>query len=324
METTIIAQARQAIALQIAALHLTNEALDASFEEAARLIARPTTTYTAGLGKSGFIARKMAATLTSVRMPARFIHPVEALHGDSGAMEAGDTLVVFSKSGETPEVLRLVGIARDLGMDVIAITSRPHSALAQRAHVAIAALIEAELDADNLLPTASTTTALVLADALSVCALHLAGGGADRLKRSHPDGAIGATLLRTVEEVMHRGDDVPTVNPSARMNDVLLQLTLKPLGIVCICDDDHRLCGVVTDGDVRRLVLERGDVSNLLVEDVMNRSPRTASVGDTLHHVLHIMEQGTRQISAMPILDNGRCVGVIRLHDIAKIQLATS
>lgn len=321
MSSPLRTLAHTAYARQIEALTQSASALNGNFDEAAALIARARRTITAGLGKSGFIARKMAATLLSVRMPAQFLHPVEALHGDIGMVEPESVLVVFSKSGETPEILKLVAVAKQHGIPVIGITSRVQSSLAKQADISLAALITAELDSDNVLPTASTTSALVLADVLCVCAIELHGGASQRLMQSHPDGAIGSLLLRTAADVMHTGDQVPMVQQEATLHDVLVQLTVKPLGIVCVCDNQHQLRGVVTDGDVRRFVLEHDDLRTTLVSDVMTKQPVTVCTDDTLHHVLQVMEGGSRQISAVPVVDRSTCVGVVRLHDIASLQL---
>lgn len=318
---TSLPRAQQAYASQIQALAQTVAALDGRFDDAARMLASATRTITTGLGKSGFIARKMAATLTSVRMPAQFLHPVEALHGDIGIVEEGNVLVVFSKSGETPEVLKLVTLAKQYGVRVLGITARMQSTLATIVDVPLAALIAEELDTDNILPTASTTSALVLADVLCVCAVELNGGSAARLMGSHPDGAIGGLLLRSAQDVMHDEDSLPMVSPAATVQEVVLQLTLKPLGIVCVCTDHAELLGVVTDGDIRRYVLHHGELLHAPVTSVMTKHPVTAQRTDTLHHVLQLMEAGSRQISAIPVVEGSRCVGIVRLHDIATLQL---
>lgn len=321
MSSELRTLAQQAYHRQIEALSLSSAALDSTFDQAAALIAAASRTITTGLGKSGFIARKMAATLLSVRMPAQFLHPVEALHGDIGMVEPGNVLVVFSKSGETPEILKLVSLAQHQGVRVIAITSRAQSTLSIRADMALTAHITLELDSENVLPTASTTSALVMADVLSICAIELHGGASQRLMQSHPDGAIGSLLLRTASQVMHTGTNLPSVHPEATLHDVLVQLTVKPLGIVCVCDDQQQLHGVVTDGDVRRFVLEHDDLRTTRVTDVMTVHPVTVSPSDTLHAVLQVMEGGSRQISAVPVVEGGTCVGVVRLHDIASLQL---
>ncbi len=315
-------RARAAVDLQIKALERSREGIDEDFDRAVELLAHAPKTVTSGLGKSSFIARKMAATMASVRLPALFLHPVDALHGDSGILEPDDVLVVFSKSGETPEVLRLVSLARDLGLSIIAVTARPGSSLSEAADASIGALIETELDDDDVLPTASTTSALVMADLLALGALHANGGSSERLRASHPGGAIGATLKRHVHEVMHVGDELPIIDAGSSMADALVQLSAKALGIVCCVDDQHVLKGVITDGDVRRLAAGGQDVPSLAVEGVMTKQPATIGPDATLHEALKLMERGDRQIAVLPVTEGERCVGVIRLHDILRLNFA--
>jgi len=316
-----LARTRAMIDLQIAALLRTRDQLDQSFLHAIELLATASKTVTSGLGKSAFIARKMAATMASVRLPAVYLHPVDALHGDSGILDPGDVLVAFSKSGETPEVIRLVALAQELGLRVVVVTSRPQSTLAQVADASVSAMIERELDADDLLPTASTTSALMMADLLAIGTLEASGGAEERLRRSHPDGAIGATLLRTISEVMHSGASMPRVDPGSSLNAALVELTAKALGIVCVCDASNALLGILTDGDIRRLAASGSDLAQLATDDVMTRSPISVQATQTLRSALEIMERGERQIGVLPVLDGDRCVGVVRVHDIVRLNL---
>lgn len=313
-------RARNAIDLQIRALERSRDAINDGFERAVQLLSRAPKTVTSGLGKSSFIARKMAATMASVRLPALYLHPVDALHGDSGILEAGDVLVAFSKSGETPEVLRLVALARDLGLSIIAVTARPSSSLGEAADASVGALIEAELDEDDVLPTASTTSALVIADLLALGALNANGGSSERLRSSHPGGAIGAALQREVREVMHVGDQLPVIDVQSVMADALVELSGKSLGIVCLVDGDQNLQGIITDGDVRRLAASGMEVAALRAADVMTKEPMTIAPTATLHEALQVMERGERQIAVLPVLESTRCVGVIRLHDIVRLN----
>ena len=314
------ADARSAIQLQISSLERSRDAIDDAFDRAVDLLANAPKTVTSGLGKSSFIARKMAATMASVRMPALFLHPVDALHGDSGILEPNDVLVVFSKSGETAEVLRLVSLAREIGLSVIAVTARSGSTLDEQADATVGALIERELDNDDVLPTASTTSALVMADLLALGALYANGGSSERLRASHPGGAIGAALKRSVREVMHDGDAMPQVGHEATMADALVELSGKTLGIVCITDEEKHLLGIITDGDVRRLAAERPEISTARASDVMTKEPTAISPDATLHEALTLMERGDRQIAVLPVVDKGLCVGVIRLHDIVRLN----
>jgi arabinose-5-phosphate isomerase len=317
----LLEQAHNAASKQARAIELTSASLDASFPTAAHLLATSEKVVTTGLGKSGFIARKMAATLTSLRLPAVYLHPVDALHGDSGLLSPLDVMVAFSKSGETSEVLRLANHAADLGLRIIAITGRPNTSLAGLASATILARIESELDPLDLIPTASTTTALMVADLLTLAAADLAGATTDGLRVTHPHGAIGNSLLRTVDEVMHTGPAFPHVRTGTPLSSALAELTAKGLGAVCILDDKGALAGLLTDGDVRRLVTSGRDLGPLAVDDVMTQNPITIHPSLTLHEALNIMERRQRQINVLAVVRDGECVGLVRLHDVVRANL---
>ncbi len=316
----LLQHAKQAIVWQRESLLLLDQELDAGFVDAAQLLALATKVVTTGLGKSGFIARKMAGTLTSVRITGVYVHPVDALHGDLGLLGASDVLVAFSKSGETAEVVHIVKLVRELGMPVIAITSRRDTTMNELASICLYAPIVHEYDEHNILPTTSTTQALVLADLLSVAAAQVNGNLVERLQRSHPQGGIGATLLRTVEQVMHAGDALPRVSMDATVADAVNALSKKALGIVCVLDNNGALAGVITDGDVRRLMATSSNPMVMPVCDVMTAKPAVVQASETLHAALQVMEQRDRQISAVPVMQDARCVGIVRVHDIVRAQ----
>lgn len=316
----LIADARASLTWQRQSLDLLESELDEVFASAAHALANASKVVTTGLGKSGFIARKMAATLTSVRIPSVYLHPVDALHGDLGLLGSTDVLVAFSKSGETSEVVHIANLVRDLGMPVVAITSRRETSMHQIATYPLVAPVVHELDAHNILPTTSTTQAMVLADLLSVAAANVHGNIVERLQRSHPQGGIGSVLLRTVEDVMHGGDLVPRVSEVAHVSDAVDVLSKTSLGIVCVVGEDGALRGVVTDGDIRRLVASMPNPMALAVLDVMTKNPAVISTRDTLHSALQLMERRERQIGALPVVADGRCVGVVRVHDIVRAQ----
>lgn len=320
-QAQMIIAAQQAIDSQIRSLTMTSEELGPSFSAAVDLVVGATKVVTTGLGKSGFIARKLAATLSSVRIPSYYLHPVDALHGDSGILDPTDVLVAFSKSGETAEVIRLVDLAQEIGIRVVVITSRHLSTLAARAQAVLFAVIEREFDETDVLPTASTSTALVLADVLAVASANAKGSVVGGLQRSHPQGAIGATFLRTVEEVMHAGQSIPKVSVTANMTDALAELTAKGLGIVCLVDEHERLSGIITDGDVRRAMANGANVATVKPTDVMTADPRSIPPSATLHEALTIMERGQRQIGVLPVVSDGVCVGILRVHDIIRANI---
>lgn len=316
----LLDQARMGLRWQRESIALLEEHLDGAFCDAAQLIAGASKVVTTGLGKSGFIARKMAATLTSVHIPGVYLHPVDALHGDLGLLGASDVLVAFSKSGETSEVVHLAHLVRELGMPVISISSRSETSMQAIATVSLVAPSVHEYDEHNILPTTSTTQALILADLLSVAAAHSTGDLVSRLQRSHPQGGIGAALLRTVEQVMHAGDALPRVQASSHVSDAVEVLSRTALGIVCVLGEQSELLGVLTDGDVRRLVASSEAPMTMVVRDVMTVQPSVVQATDTLHQALQCMERRDRQISAVPVMRDGRCIGVVRVHDIVRAQ----
>lgn len=312
--------ARAALMQQIESLTMLASEVNDAYVLAVDMLRASQHVVATGLGKSGFIAQKFAATLASVCVPSRCLHPVDALHGDAGVINEGDVVVAFSKSGETPEILRFVDVARGLGARIIAITAKPSCRLAQLADVALTAPVTHEMDAHDILPTTSTTSALVMADLLAVGVLASDPEPLLRLRRSHPDGMIGGTLLRSVADVMHTGSQMPCVHPDASMVDALAEMSAKALGIVCVCENGH-LQGVVTDGDVRRMVAGTVDLRSAIVRDVMTATPVTIGPHASLHEALQRMEHRERQIAVLPVVDDGRCVGVVRLHDIVRLQV---
>jgi arabinose-5-phosphate isomerase len=257
--------------------------LDQLYVHAVELLRAADHVVTAGLGKSGIIAQKFAATLASVCVSARSLHPVDALHGDAGVVGENDVVVVISKSGETIEVLRFVDVMRGLGCRVICITSQPDSRLATMSDVALIVPVTHEMDEHDILPTTSTTSSLVMADLLAVGVLSVDPDPLRRLRRSHPDGMIGGTLLRSVA--------------------------------------DERLAGIMTDGDVRRLVAQGRDLSTVSIVEVMTTLPVTIAPSASLHEALAVMEQRDRQIGVLPVVDQQHCVGIVRLHDIVRLQM---
>lgn len=302
-------------------LDMVSQELDDNLERAIALATNAQKVVTTGLGKSGFIARKMAATLTSLGSPAYYIHPVDALHGDSGMQNADDCVVAFSKGGETSEILRFIDHSQHLGIPIVAITSRKHSSLASRAQAVLFASLEQELDSANIVPTTSTTTAMVLADLLCLAIADSKGPVVAQLRQSHPNGGIGAGLLQTVDEVMHTGENLPVVHKGTTFTAALVELTAKGLGAVCVIDAAGTLQGLLTDGDVRRLVLSGKEATDLAVEDVMTSNPVTTPSGATLHEALMVMERRDKQLSLLPVVVDGRCVGIVRVHDIVRASL---
>lgn len=317
----IVGAALAALTSQQASIELLRAELGDAYRTTVELVAAAPKVVTSGIGKSGIIARKLAATLNSMNVPSVFLHPVEAAHGDSGLLKRGDVVILFSKSGETPEVVKFSSQARGMGCTTIALVTRRRSMLGDQCDHVLVAPIERELDTHNILPTASTTVSLVLADLIAIGVSAVRGDTADDLRRSHPQGMIGVGLKGTVADVMHSGIHVPIVLQGTTMSEALVQLTSKGLGCVCVCNAAGSLYGIITDGDIRRAVQRGIVVSTMFVDEIMTADPTTISSTATLHEALVRMEQRQRQIGVLPVVDEGQCVGVLRLHDIARLQL---
>jgi len=294
--------------------------LDARFADAVSLLAsRPGRIVVSGVGKSGAIARKIAATLTSTGTPATFLHPVDSVHGDLGIVGRGDAAIVLSKSGETDELMPLVAHLKRLGVPVIAITGELDSTLARHADVALDAAVASEACPFDLAPTTSTTVALALGDALAIALLETKGFQADDFARLHPGGSLGRRLLLTVADVMVR-TDLPALGPEAPMRECVVLLAEKR-GTVAVVDGARRVLGVVTAGDLARLMERGGDFLSVRVGEIMTRTPKLARPDELGGAVVYRMEQ--HGIMAMPVADEvGVLVGIVHLHDLMRAGAA--
>jgi arabinose-5-phosphate isomerase len=294
--------------------------LDAGFERAIALLAgcRGRVIVT-GMGKSGLICRKIAATLASTGTPAFFLHPAEALHGDLGVVTSDDVVMALSYGGETPEVVRLVEIVKRLGAPLIALTGTPRSTLAQVADVHLDCGVDEEACPLNLAPTASTTAALALGDALAMVLLTEKGFREDDFAYRHPGGSLGKRLMR-VEQLMHAGETMPQVDEDTPLRDVIYEMSRKGLGMTCVLDRSGRLAGIVTDGDLRRLMMRDEDVTRRAARDIMTRGPVTIAGHVLAAEALKVME--TRRITSVPVVDgDGRPAGVLHIHDLWRTEL---
>jgi arabinose-5-phosphate isomerase len=277
-----------------------------------------------GMGKSGIVARKIAATLSSTGTPALFLHPAEAVHGDLGMLARGDVVVALSSSGETEEILNLLASIKRLELKLISMTgdrmysgadtSAPVSTLARAADVALDCSIDREACSLGLAPTASTTTMLALGDALAVALAQRRGFKEEDFADLHPGGKLGKRLAR-VGSLMHKGEDVPVVAPSAKMPDVIYEMSRKGLGVTTVAENG-RLVGIISDGDLRRLLEKRGkQVLDLTAADCMTRSPRTIRADEFATAALALMEQ--KKITSLVVVDGGgRLEGIVHLHDL--------
>jgi arabinose-5-phosphate isomerase len=311
--------ARRVLRTEASAILSLVDRVDAEFDRAVQLLfdCRGRVVVT-GMGKSGIICRKIAATLSSTGTAAFFLHPAEAIHGDLGALRDDDVVLAMSYSGETDELIRLLESLRRIGAKLVVLTGNPLSTLARAADVTLNCGIAEEACPINLAPTASTTAALALGDALAMALSVRKGFREEDFASLHPGGKLGRRLMR-VEHAMHAGADAPIVRTTTLMPEVFHEMSSKRLGMTCVVDDDGRLMGVFTDGDLRRLMGREADVLGLAAGQVMNRRPITIDRQLLAVEALRIME--TRKITSIVVVDgSGRVEGVVHLHDLWRTQ----
>ena len=273
-----------------------------------------------GIGKSGHIGRKIAATLASTGTPALFVHPAEAAHGDLGMVTADDAFIAISYSGESSELMTILPVVKRMGSKVIAMTGKPGSSLAKVADVHLNVAVDKEACPMNLAPTTSTTVTLALGDALAVALLDLRGFKEEDFARSHPGGALGRRLLTHVRDVMRSGDAVPRVTAGVKLTDALLEITQKGMGMTAIVDADGKPVGVFTDGDLRRMIEKVQDFSKVIIGDVMHANPRTISPEKMAVDAVAVMEQ--YRINQMLVTDaDGKLVGALHIHDLTRAKV---
>ena len=273
-----------------------------------------------GIGKSGHIARKIAATLSSTGTPAMFVHPAEAAHGDLGMITAEDAFIAISYSGEAAELLSILPIVKRMGAPLIAMTGKPQSSLAQLADVHLNIAVEKEACPLNLAPTASTTVTLALGDALAVALLDARGFREEDFARSHPGGALGRRLLTHVRDVMRSGDAVPMVTADVPLTEALLEITHKGMGMTAIVDASGRPVGVFTDGDLRRMLDKVQDFTKVTIREVMHANPRTVHPEQLAVDAVAVMEEF--RINQMLVVDaDGKLVGALHIHDLTRAKV---
>ncbi len=312
----LLAQAVAVLRIESDAVAALASRIDSSFADTCRLILACTgRVVVSGIGKSGHIARKIAATLASTGTPAFFVHAGEASHGDLGMVTRDDVVIALSHSGTTAELLNIVPLIKRSGARLIAITGNPASELATLADVHLNASVDREACSLNLAPTASTTAALALGDALAVALLDARGFGPDEFARSHPGGALGRALLTHVGDVMRSGENLPAIAQDARLIDAVLEITRKRMGMTAVIGPDGRHAGIFTDGDLRRF-LERGDDARVVkVGEVMTRNPVTIEAAALAVEAVRRMEE--RRVSQLLVVDGeGRLVGALHIHDL--------
>jgi arabinose-5-phosphate isomerase len=296
--------------------------LDDAFVRAVALIRQHSgKVVVTGLGKSGFVAQKLAATMCSTGTPAVFLHPVDALHGDVGIYASGDPTIILSKSGTTLELLRLVPVLRELSSPLVGIVGNKTSPLARELDVILDASVRAEADPFNLAPTASTAVANAIGDALALAVRQARNLTPEHFAQLHPAGQLGRNLRVTVAQVMHSEEDVAWAMPDSSMKSVLIAMNQYPLGAACVRGADGELTGLITDGDLRRALQVIDDIREVKAEDVMTRQPIMVGPEASLQEALRLMEDRPSQISVLPVVDGGRCVGLVRLHDLYQTDL---
>jgi len=294
--------------------------LDERFDKAVALLhACAGRVIVSGMGKSGLVGRKIAATLASTGTPAFFLHPAEGVHGDIGMVARGDVVLALSNSGETDEMLAILPPLKRLGVPIVLLTGHPKSTLARQSEVVLDVSVSEEACPINLAPTSSTTAALAMGDALAMVLLDLRGLRAEDYAALHPRGTLGWRALFRVGDLMHTGDAMPAVSETAALAEAVQEMTRKGLGMTTVVDADGRLAGVITDGDLRRLHLRGGPFETLRAGDVATRSPRTIGADDLAAKALELMEG---KITSLVVVDEAqRPRGVVHLHDILRAKI---
>ncbi len=314
----VLAEIDRVLALEASTLSRVREHVGPAYEQAVRLLDEcPGKVFVAGVGKSGLIARKIASTMVTSGVPAIFLHPGDALHGDLGIARHGDVLLAVSKSGESDEVLALLPALRRLGVRIIAITASPSSTVARSAEVVLYTPIDEEACPVGLTPTCSTTAALAVGDALAVALMRKRGFGREQLALHHPAGQLGKRLLLEVRDVMRSGDANPVLPLDAGVRTMLLEITRQRCGAVSVVDAAGHLLGLVTDYDVRRALERGGDFLAMGVAAIMNPRPTSVYADEMAYFALELMQRRERPFLVLPVLDRtDRVVGMLHLHDL--------
>lgn len=318
-----IETAKRVLRIEAEAIYGLLDRLDHSFEKAVEIIlnSRGRVVVT-GMGKSGLIGKKIAATLASTGTPAFFMHPAEASHGDLGMVTSDDVIIAISNSGETEEVIRLIPFLKRFNVKLISITGNNGSTLAQQADVNLDVTIKEEACPLGIVPTASTTATLAMGDALAVALLIKRGFKEEDFAMYHPGGSLGKRLFIKVRDLMHTGDELPVVGPDTLMTDAIMEISSKRLGVTAVVDRDRKVIGIITDGDLRRGIQRHGKAFfEMKAGEVMTKNPKTISADELAAKALAIMEE--KSITSLVVPDEeGRIEGIIHIHDILKKGIA--
>lgn len=321
MEDVMLEQARQVLRMEAEAVLEQVERIDEHFKAAVEMIlACPGRTVITGMGKSGIIGRKMAATLASTGTPSFYLHPAEGIHGDLGMVTEGDVVIALSNSGETGEVLHILPSLRRIGAKLIAMVGNPNSTLAKNSDIVLNVGVTREACPLGLAPTSSTTAALAYGDALALALLSKRKFTASQFAVFHPGGSLGRKLLLTVEDIMHSGTENPLVKADISVQDALFVITDKGLGAVSVVDNDNKMLGVLTDGDIRRGLSKGVDFLKRPVTELMTTSPKTITKEKLAAQALHIMESNRpKPITVLPVVDaENHVIGLLHMTDLVR------
>ncbi len=304
---------------EIESIKNSRSKINGEFVKAVNLICKANKVVLSGVGKSGLIARKISATLSSIGTSSTFLHPVEALHGDIGLVQKDDVAILLSKSGTTDELTKLIPYLKFRGAKIISIVGNIKSTIAKHSDVILDGSVIKEACPFNLAPTSSSTLALVIGDALALAVMKVKNVTLEDFSRLHPLGLIGKSITVKVDDIMHTNSNIPKITKDNKFKDAIIEITNKGLGCVCVINENNQLIGIITDGDVRRVLQRVDDIQNITVEDVMTKSPIRINSGAYLQEALALMENRDSEISVLPVVDdNNLLIGVIRLHDIVR------
>ncbi|MEI6582717.1 MAG: KpsF/GutQ family sugar-phosphate isomerase [Chitinophagia bacterium] len=316
MTNPLLSIAREAILLESAALLQMAANLNESFEQAAQEIQNSGgRAVVSGIGKSAIIAQKIVATLNSTGTPSLFMHAADAIHGDLGMVQPGDIVLLISKSGESPEIKALVPLIKKAPFRLIGITGQPDSFLAKESDHVLNTWVEKEACPHNLAPTTSTTAQLVMGDALAICLMHLSGFTGNDFARFHPGGNLGKRLSLLAGDLA-AAHEQPRVLPSASLKAVIVEITEKRLGVTAVVDEKEAVIGIITDGDLRRMLEKKDDIRNIQASEIMSPHPKTISTNALAAQALE--EMRTHDISQLIVAENGQYRGIVHLHDLIK------
>ncbi|HEX9934615.1 MAG TPA: KpsF/GutQ family sugar-phosphate isomerase [bacterium] len=318
----IIQKGKEVVRVEAEAVKTLENRIDIKFEQAVRLLlACKGRVIVTGMGKSGIIARKISSTLTSTGVAAYFIHPAEGVHGDLGAVLKNDVVIAISKSGNTEELIRILPVFKRQGCPVIAMTGNPDSTLARESDVVLDVSVKEEACPFDLVPSSSTTATLVMGDALAIALLEERGFSAEDFAQLHPAGNIGRRLLLRIDDVMRTGADVARIDEEAPLSKAILEITSKRLGATCVMNASGQMVGIITDGDLRRLMEKQQDIRHLKASQVMSRDPKTVPAGTLAVKALNVMESFSIN-QLIVVNEKSEPVGMVHIHDLLRAGLA--